>query len=363
MTPEMTELLRGWDGMGVIVRFDRPTGAWIFIAIHDTTLGPASGGCRIKAYSAPAKGLEDALRLAEGMTYKWASIGFNYGGGKSVLAIPGPIEGEERVGLFRRFGHLLASLRGTYFTGQDMGTTTGDIGVIASMCDYAMGAPTDGSALADPGPFTALGVFEGIRAALRATGGDGSLTGTSVLIQGGGDVGRPLAGLVAEAGGEVLISDLDGARAATLAADRGGRVIAAEDVYGTACDVYAPCAVGATVNAETIPRLACRIVAGSANNQLAVPEDADRLHARGILYTPDYVINAGGAMAFGLMTQGIRAPDAISERVKVIGRSLDEIFTDAGRDDVSPLEAAASRVGRVLARARAEQGSGPELAR
>jgi len=363
MTPEMTELLCGWDGMGVVVRYDRPTGTWIFIAIHDTTLGPASGGCRIKTYPAAADGLADALRLAEGMTSKWASIGFNYGGGKSVLAIPGPIEGEERVGLFRRFGHLLASLRGTYFTGQDMGTTPEDIGVIASICDYAMGAPTDGSDLADPGPFTALGVFEGIGAALRSNGGDGSLAGKSVLIQGVGDVGGPLAKLVAEAGGEVVISDLDTARAAALATDRGGRMVAADDVYGTACDVYAPCAVGATVNAETIPRLACSIVAGSANNQLAVPEDADRLHARGILWAPDYVINAGGAMAFGLMTQGIREPDDISERVKVIGHSLDEIFADASREDVSPLRAAASRVGRVLAKAREEQGSGPELAR
>ncbi len=362
MTPEMTELLDNWDGLGVVVRYDRPTGTWIFVALHDVTMGPASGGCRIRTYSAPVDGLEDALRLAEGMTYKWASIGFPFGGGKSVLAIPGPITGAERVGLFKRFGYLLKSLRGAYYTGQDMGTTPDDIAIIGAMSNYAMGAPTDGSAPPDPGPYTALGVFEGIKAALRQTFGTDDFDGRSVLVQGVGGVGGPLARMVAQAGGSVSVSDLDAHRARELADELGGITVPGDALLETESDVYAPCAVGATLNARTIPALKCRIVAGSANNQLAVPEDAARLLERGILYTPDYVINAGGAMAFGLMTMGIRDAGEIREQVKVIGTSLDEIFEEAAQANASPMDAAATRVGRVLAEARAEQGFGPELA-
>jgi leucine dehydrogenase len=363
MTPEMTELLDNWDGLGVIVRYDRPTGTWIFVALHDVTMGPASGGCRIKTYPTPVDGLEDALRLAEGMTYKWASIGFPFGGGKSVLAIPGPITGGERVDLFKRFGYLLKSLRGAYYTGQDMGTTPEDIAIIGAMSNYAMGAPTDGTAPPDPGPYTALGVFEGIKAALRQSFGSDDLNGRSVLVQGVGGVGGPLARMVAEAGGDVAVTDLDAHRARELADELGGTAVPGESLLEMDTDVYAPCAVGATLNARSIPVLKCRIVAGSANNQLEVPEDADRLMERGILYTPDYVINAGGAMAFGLMTMGIRGTGEIRDHVRVIGTSLDEIFEEATRANASPRDAAATRAGRVLAEARAEQGLGTGLDR
>lgn len=363
MTPDMRELLEGWDGLGVVVRYDRPTGTWIFVALHDVTMGPASGGCRIKTYPRPVDGLEDALRLAEGMTYKWASIGFPFGGGKSVLAIPGPIEGQDRVNLFKRFGYLLKSLRGAYYTGQDMGTTPEDIAIIGAMSNYAMGAPQDGSPPPDPGPYTALGVFQGLRSALRHSDGSDDLSGVSVLVQGVGGVGGPLARMVAEAGGTPLVSDLDAHRARELADELGGAFVPSDSLYETPCDVYAPCAVGATLNTRTIPALRCRIVAGSANNQLAVESDAARLLERGILYTPDYVLNAGGAMAFGLMSKGITEPSELRDRVRVIGSSLDEIFSEAARDGVSPRDAAATRVGRVLAEARAAQGFGPELER
>jgi leucine dehydrogenase len=363
MTTEMMELLGSWDGEGVVVRHDRPTGTWIFIAIHDTTLGPATGGCRIKQYPTPADGLKDALRLAEGMTYKWGSIGFPHGGGKSVLAIPGPVEGEARSNLFKRFGRLLAALQGAYSTGQDLGTTTSDMAVIAATCSHVMGAPQDGSELTDPGPFTALGVFEGMKAALRHADGSDDLAGVRVLVQGVGDVGAPLARMVADAGGAVLLSDLDTQRAEALASSLGAQAVDPGEVYRTPCDVYAPCAVGATVNADTIPVLGCRIVAGSANNQLAVRTDAQRLLDRGILYTPDYVINAGGAMAFGLIHQGIEDDEEIARRVSTIGRSLDEIFADAEADEITPLDAAERRVDRLVARTRREQGLGPEFDR
>jgi leucine dehydrogenase len=363
MTPEMMELITEWDGVGVVVRYDRPTGTWIFVAIHEAILGPTTGGCRIKQYPTPADALKDAMRLAEGMTYKWASIGFPFGGGKSVLAISRPVEGEERVGLFKRFGHLLASLEGAYSTGQDMGTTTADMGVIASACDHVMGAPKGGGELTDPGPFTALGVFEGMKTALRHATGSDDLAGKRVLVQGVGDVGAPLAHLVAGAGATVLIGDLDAVRARGMARELNGEVVDGDAIFGTECDVFAPCAVGAVLNEQTIPQLRCTVVAGSANNQLAVPEDAERLHARGILYAPDYVINAGGAMAFGLIHQGVREVDALVDRVRSLGSVLDEIFREAGEHDTTPVRAAASRVERLLAQARAERGMGPEFDR
>lgn len=344
------ELLESWDGLGVVVRFDRPTGTWIFVALHDDTLGPATGGCRMKTYERPEDGLLDALRLAEGMTDKWAAMDFPFGGGKSVLAVPGPLEGEERRGLLLRFGSLLNSLRGAYGTGEDLGTTPDDMKVLASVSPHVIGLHGRESGPMDPGPFTALGVFEGIRAAVRHRDGSDDLTGRRVLVQGVGHVGAPLARMLSESGAEVLVSDLDRERAAAIADEIGGVVVAAEQVVRTRCDVYAPCAVGATLNARTIPDLRCLIVAGAANNQLEHEEDAQRLHERGVLYAPDYVINGGGAMAFTLIYQGEERVEELQRRVRAIGSRLDEIFTEADANAESPVAAARRHVHRVLAR-------------
>jgi len=357
------DLLTKWDGVGVVVRHDRPTGTWIFVAIHDATFGPATGGCRIKQYPTAADGLLDAMRLAEGMTYKWGSIGLPHGGGKSVLAIQRPMVGDERVGLFKRFGHLLASLQGAYSTGQDLGTTAEDMAIIASACDQVMGAPKDGSLPTDPGPFTALGVFEGIRAAVHHADGRDDLDGITVLVQGIGGVGGPLCRLLAEAGAGLLMADMDSGRCELLASELDGSVVPPDAIDETQCDVYAPCATGATLNAESIPALACRIVAGSANNQLHSPEDAQRLVDRGILYAPDYVINAGGAMTFGLINQGVTDRAELERRVRSLGDTLGEIFTEADSNSITPTDAATRRVDRLLATARHEQGLGREFTR
>ncbi len=205
----------------------------------------------------------------------------------------------------------------------------------------------------DPGPFTALGVFAGIRAALRLRCDGDDLTDRSVHVQGVGDVGYPLARMVHDASGRVLVSDLDGERAASVAAEVGGEVIEADHAYDVECDVYAPCAVGATLNARTIAQLACGIVAGSANNQLETDDDAQRLLHRGILYAPDYIINARGAMAFGLISQGITDTAELQARVGGIGRTLDVIFQEAVSEGVTPPESARRKVERILASARA----------
>jgi leucine dehydrogenase len=334
----------------VVVRYDEPTGTWIFIALHDDTLGPPTGGCRMKVYERPEDGLLDALRLAEGMTNKWAAMDFSYGGGKAVLAIPRPIEDEERVGLLHRFGLLLNSLGGRYGTGADLGTTEEDMKEIASVSQHVIGVYGRSEGPMDPSPFTALGVFEGIKSALRHRMGSEDLTGRRVLVQGVGHVGEPLARRIADAGGALLLSDRVEAKARSLADELGATVVGPDEAYGAECDVYSPCAVGATLDAVTIPMLRCGVVAGGANNQLASDGDAQRLHDRGVLYAPDYVINGGGAMAFTLIHEGEERVDELERRVSTIGASLDEIFEEAAERGESPVVAARRRVARTLAR-------------
>lgn len=344
------DVLRDWDGVGVVVRRDRPTGAWIFVVLDDDRLGPCTGGCRMKVYDRPEDGLVDGLRLARGMTYKWAAMDFPFGGGKSVLAVPRPLKGEERRGLLHRFGSLLDSLGGRYGTGADLGTTTDDMRAIAEVTPYVIGVHGRSEGPMDPSPFTALGVFSGIRAALGHVHGDDALIGRTVLVQGVGSVGEPLVRRLVEGGAEVVLSDLDGDRARTLAGELGGRVVAPTEVYDTTCDVYAPCAVGATLDRDTIPRLRCRIVAGAANNQLETPDLAEALQERGILYAPDFVINGGGAMAFTLIYQGEDRVDALEERVRSIGARLRAIFAESDEGGTTPYQAALAHAGRVLRR-------------
>jgi leucine dehydrogenase len=229
--------------------------------------------------------------------------------------------------------------------------------VLAEASQYVMGHRVSGSGTEDPGPYTALGVFVGIRSALAALDRSPDLEGCSVLIQGAGDVGEPLARLVREALGEVLISDIDEEKAQRLAAKLDGRVIPAEATYTTPCDVFAPCAIGAILNGQTIPQLACRIVAGSANNQLDRAEDAERLHERGILYAPDYVVNAGGAIAFGMMHLGETDKEAMRESVLGIEEALNRIFAEAGERGESPVHGARRVAEKALRRGR-EKRSG-----
>ncbi|HEX9692463.1 MAG TPA: Glu/Leu/Phe/Val dehydrogenase dimerization domain-containing protein [Gemmatimonadales bacterium] len=344
----MRDLIARWRGESVVTAYDEPSDTWMFIALHDTTLGPAMGGVRMRVYPVIEDALIDAMRLAEGMTYKWATIGFGFGGGKGVLAVRAIPTGDERIRLFRRFGRLVESLRGGYSCGPDLGTTPEDMATISLETTHVHGVRGEGRETVDPGPFTALGVFSGIKAALRHIDGSDALDGKTVLVEGVGDVGAPLARMLGAANARVVIADLDAARAQALAEEIGGETVSADRVIGTVCDVYAPCAVGATVNATTIPLLQCRIVAGSANNQLFEPADADRLHARGVLYAPDYVINAGGATALPLLEMEDPSEEDVRGRIRGFDAILTEIFEEASRDACSPLEAAHRRVERRL---------------
>lgn len=345
----MQDLITEWDGESVVISYHRPTRTWIFVAIHDTTLGPAMGGCRLRVYDAPRDGLRDAMRLAAGMTAKWAMAGFEFGGGKSVLAPPRALQGADRVSVLEHFGDLLDSFRGAYMTGEDLGTTPEDMAIIGRRSRWVHGVDGRGDRAIDPGPYTALGVFVGMRAVVRQVLG-GTLEGRTILVQGAGDVGRPLAHRLHEAGARIIVSDVEAARAERLARETNGRTVPADAAYDTACDVFAPCAVGAVLNAETIPRFHCRIVAGSANNQLGTEADADRLQQRGIWYAPDYVVNAGGAIALPLLGQG-RPPNEIDARIRNIERTMEEILAEAVERKESPFHSAAKRVRRVLEQA------------
>ncbi len=348
----MERSIEAWDGLGVVASRHRETGSWIFVALHDATLGRPTGGCRLGTYPTPAAGLRDAMRLAEGMSYKWAAMNLPYGGGKSVLAVPGPVEGEARRGLFRRLARVIDALNGGYAVGADLGTTPADMAFLSSWTSH-VAKPRDGNGgeVVDPGPFTAAGVHAGIVAALRRARGRSELDGVTVLVEGVGAVGGRLAESLSAAGAAVLTTDLDAERARAVARECGGRAVDLAAAVDVECDVYAPCAVGATLNERTIPRLRCRVVAGAANNQLETPEDATRLAERDILYAPDYVINGGGAMAFGLMEQGVANVAEAMERVRSIGETLDEIFAEARSTGVSPAEAANRRARRALGRA------------
>jgi leucine dehydrogenase len=353
----MRKLMEDWDGCAVVCRFDRPTGAWIFVALHDDTMGTPTGGTRMKLYDRPEDGLRDAMRLAEGMTHKWASIGLGFGGGKAVLGLSRDLDGEARRGLLERYGRLLNTLHGGFATGEDLGTSPEDMLVVSRVSRHVHGCDPERGTARDPGPFTALGVYSGIRACLRQVFGTADLRGRRVLIEGVGHVGRPLARLCARAGAHVMPYDLDDALARQVASEIGGEAVPAAEGPSTPCDVFAPCAVGATLDRQTIAGLDCRIAAGSANNQLAEPEDADRLHEREILYAPDYVINAGGALAFGLIGLGETDEREIHRRVEGLGDALAEIFVEAAERGESPVHAARRRVERTLAEAAARAGS------
>ncbi|MDH3744540.1 MAG: hypothetical protein OES47_05490 [Acidobacteriota bacterium] len=344
---DFEELIRSWDGFAVVSRFDDVTKSWIFICLHDLTLGPASGGTRMKVYSSPAEGLRDAMRLAEGMTHKWAAADLKYGGGKAVLATERPLEGEERQGLLARYGDLIASLGGVFQTGEDMGTTQQDLIAVSRRTRFVHGFDASG-AKADPGPYTARGVYKGMRAAIEHAFDSRDFSGRSVLIQGVGNVGLELARLLAGAGARLLLSDIDHQRLEAAATELSAEIVEPDKVRSTVCDVYAPCAVGGTLDRESIAELGSRVVAGSANNQLGKESDAQRLEERGIVWAPDFIINAGGATAFALLHDDHKSRDEILEAVDGIETTIREVLTEARERGESSLATAKRRARRTL---------------
>ena len=334
------ELLEHWDGEQAVIHRDRESGGWIFICMHSTQLGPAAGGTRLKVYETPADGLRDAMRLSAGMTAKLAVADLGLGGGKAVLAMPEIPQGDERRALLHRYGDIVATLGGGFITSSDVGTGESDMDVIAERTEHVFGRSQANGGAGDPGPFTAVGVFHGLKASVEHVYGSGDLSGRRVLVQGVGSVGAALADLLAREGAAVLVADVDGKRADAVAKAVGGSAVDPRQAISTECDVYAPCALGATLSAESVPQLRCRIVAGSANNQLAQPDAAELLRAAGILYAPDYVINAGGAIAINFLESNDRSQSDVDAALVKIGDTLREIYARAESEGITTAAAA-----------------------
>lgn len=283
----------------VQVLHDRASGLTAILALHSTYCGPGAGGTRFWHYADPADAMRDALRLSRGMSYKNAMAGLPMGGGKGVVLLD---EGRRKTPeMLAAFADAIEALGGRYVTAEDVGASEADMVAIARRTQHVCGLPAgEGEGGGDPGPFTAQGIFLGIRAAVEHKLGKQSMQGVRVALQGCGSVGSGVARLLAEDGASLVLADIDGARAQALATELGGSAVPADAIMTTPCDVFSPNALGAILSERAIAELDCAIVAGGANNQLARAGDGEWLHARGILYAPDYVINAGGIINVSL---------------------------------------------------------------
>jgi len=274
---------------------DDVVGLRAIIAIHDTTLGPALGGCRLYDYASEGDALRDVLRLSRGMTYKAAVAGLDLGGGKSVIIGDPSIKSET---LFRAFGRHIESLNGRYYTAEDMNTNVTDMDYIRRETRFVTGAGSHVGGSGDPSPVTAWGVFHGIRACLEVVHGTPSVEGRSIAIQGLGNVGFHLATYLAERGAKLIFSDINSRKLQHAVEALGGTVVEGDSYYETECDVLAPCAIGGIVNERTVSKIKAPIICGGANNILEDEErDGEALVERGITYAPDYVVNAGGLIS------------------------------------------------------------------
>lgn len=330
----------------LIFRHDQQSGLKAIISIHDSSPGVALGGVRYKAYASEEEAIIDALRLSEAMTYKFAGAGLNHGGAKAVIIKHEGIRSRKEV--FKSFGRLVESLQGRFGTGEDVGTNPEDMAVIATETKHVFGIPEALGGEGDPSPITALGVYQGIRAGLEEAFGSDRVAGKVIAIQGCGNVGRHLARYLHEQGGRLVVSDLLEEQAQQTAKEFNATVVNPEQIYEVACDVFAPCALGAILNDRTIPRLKCRIVGGGANNQLSDAVDGRMLHERGILYLPDFIINAGGVI---FLTHGLRGRSRAEslEETKNIYHTLKNLIEISKREKIATSEAALMLARRRLA--------------
>ncbi|HEX2070012.1 MAG TPA: Glu/Leu/Phe/Val dehydrogenase [Actinomycetota bacterium] len=323
----------------VVFFHDPPTGLRAIVAIHSTTLGPALGGTRFYPFGSEEEALRDVLRLARGMTYKAAAAGLDLGGGKAVIiGDPKRIKNEE---LLRAYGRFIDTLGGRYITAEDIGTDRDDMDIIRRETRYVTGVAPELGGSGDPSPVTAYGVFLGLKACVQEAWQEHTLEGRRVAVQGVGKVGYHLVKHLVEAGASVVVSDVDVDAVGKAVRDFGVDTAEPEKIHAEECDIFAPCAMGGVIRDDTIPNLRCRVVAGAANNQLERPEHGDALASAGILYAPDYVINAGGLINVADELQGYDETRA-KARVQTIYRTLREIFRMA-RDRGITTAAAADR--------------------
>lgn len=314
--------------------YDKETGLKGITCIHDTTLGPALGGTRLWNYATEEDAVTDVLRLARGMSYKNAAAGLNLGGGKTVLI--GDASKVKSEAYWRAFGRYVQSLNGRYITAEDVNTNVDDMDYVMMETDYVTGLrKTSG----DPSPFTAYGVYCGMKATCKEKFGTDSLKGLKIAVQGVGHVGYYLVKHLFEEGAEIIICDIKQANIDNVTKDFKVTVVAPEEIYGVECDVYAPCALGATVNDDTIPQFKCKVIAGAANNVLKEERHANILEEKGILYAPDYVINAGGVINVYQEILGYDRDEALNKTQKIYDRLL-EVYKIAKEEGITTAKAA-----------------------
>lgn len=334
------------DHEGVHLFRDRDSGLTAVVAVHSTALGPAAGGARFWHYPRRDDAVTDALRLSRGMSYKNAMAGLPLGGGKGVILADA--DGTKTEAMLAAFGRAVDSLGGRYVTAEDVGISTADMVAVARQTRFVSGLPVEqGSAGGDPGPFTAYGVFLGIKAAVRRALGRDDMAGVHVAIQGVGSVGGGVARLLAAEGARLTLADVNAARAAALAAELGGTTAGTDEILAIEADVISPNALGAVLTEASIAALRAPIVAGGANNQLATHADGDRIHARGILYAPDYVINAGGIINVGLEYLGQGDEAEVRARIRQIPERLEQVWAESAATG-DPAAHVADRIAQQL---------------
>lgn len=314
---------------------DKNSGLKAIIAIHDTTLGPALGGTRMWNYNSEEEALQDVLRLAKGMTYKNAAAGLNLGGGKAVII--GDPRKDKSETLFRAFGRYIESLNGRYITAEDVGTTEGDMDQIQVETEFVAGTSSGG--IGDPSPITALGIYKGMKAAAMAAYGDSSLKEKTIAIQGVGHVAYELCKFLHKEEANLIVTDINEAAVDRAVKAFGAKAVAPNDIYDVDCDIYSPCALGGTINDETIDRLKAKVIAGSANNQLLEDRHGDIIHDKGIIYAPDYVINSGGVINVADELHGYNR-DRVLKKVESIYTILTKVFEISKENNIPTYVAA-----------------------
>ncbi len=321
----------------VLFCHDKNLGLKAIIAIHNTALGPALGGTRMWNYKTEEEALIDVLRLSKGMTYKAAAAGLNLGGGKAVII--GDPKTQKTEGLFRAFGHFVNSLNGKYITAEDVGTSVQDMEHVFMETPWVTGIPKEFGGSGDPSPYTAHGVLMGIKASASEKFGTDSLKGMRVAVQGLGNVGSNLVKYLVEEGAKIIIADIDQNRVKKLHDQYGAQAVSVDEILGVECDIQAPCAMGAVVNDQTISKFKCKVIAGGANNVLAEARHGDQLRELGILYAPDYVVNAGGLMNVFVELEGY-SPERAFEKTRKVYDNVKKVFEIAKRDNIGTHTAA-----------------------
>ncbi len=336
---------------------DARAGLKAYIAVHDTTLGPALGGCRMWHYSRDEDALTDALRLARGMTFKSAVARTGLGGGKSVIV--GDPKSEKTEDLFRAMGRFVHTLGGRYTTAEDVGTNEADMLTVREVTPYVSGLPRIKGGSGDPSPFTALGCFVGMQAACEAAYGSDDLGKRTVAIQGIGNVGFHLAKQLHEVGAKLWLTDVNEARLKEAAKELDAQIVDPHEIYALPVDVFAPCALGAVLNDRTIPQLKCKVIAGAANNQLAEDRHGEALVKRDILYAPDFVINAGGIINVSVefMAGGYDEETSL-KRVNNIRTAIRDIVRTAKEQQIPTSQAAVVLAEQILSEGRRKRHSG-----